>query len=256
MPFGDGYMSNEHAIDLCERSQEDFKNLLLNLNKKSSYWCVFDKNCHILEMSDVLPECFFLPKKNEQCFLFKSDVIFLQDEVKSVFKPYEINFDSFFIDDDEYCAMFLTLNNENYLDLILMDLNNFYYKDNLGNELTIEYAIELLRDVNPFDKISQKDWLIAWLVIHEFTTERISIYLKQKPNSINIAIKRLLGVKKLELFDRDLFKKVARLLGWYNYVPASLIYKNTIKTTVYKNMPLNGTDTVKIFTYSHSNFNL
>ena len=40
-------MSNEHAIDLCERSQEDFKNLLLNLNKKSSYWCVFDKNCHI-----------------------------------------------------------------------------------------------------------------------------------------------------------------------------------------------------------------
>ena len=152
--------------------------------------------------------------------------------------------------------MFLTLNNENYLDLILMDLNNFYYKDNLGNELTIEYAIELLRDVNPFDKISQKDWLIAWLVIHDFTTERISIYLKQKPNSINIAIKRLLGVKKLELFDRDFFKKVARLLGWYNYVPASLIYKHTIKTTVYKNIPLNGTDTVKIFTYSHSNFNL
>lgn len=61
-------MSNEHAIDLCERSQEDFKNLLLNLNKKSSYWCVFDKNCHILEMSDVLPECFFLPKKTNNVF--------------------------------------------------------------------------------------------------------------------------------------------------------------------------------------------
>lgn len=62
-------MSNEHAIDLCERSQEDFKNLLLNLNKKSSYWCVFDKNCHILEMSDVPPECFSYLKKRTMFFI-------------------------------------------------------------------------------------------------------------------------------------------------------------------------------------------
>lgn len=244
-------MSAEHAIDFCVRSQAIFNKLVFDLKDKSSHWCIFDKSNCIISISDNFPEFFFIPKKERDDFPFGKNIVFLKELDKPIFNPYKINFTISVIEGVELISMYLDLNNENCLDLLLIELNNFYYKDNLGNKLLINNILANLRGVNPLDKISQKDWLIAWLIIHDFTTERISSYLNQNTNSVNIAIKRFLGIKKLEVFDRDLFKKIARILGWYNFVPASLVYKSTNKTTVYKDIPLNGTDTKKIFTYSY-----
>lgn len=248
-------MSTHDPIDLLVRSQVVFHCLHENLCKISAHWCIFDENRNIINMSESFPSFFFSLSKKYSQFPFKSNVVFVQNKDNSVFIPYQIFESSIIIDSKKLYCLYLNKYEETSLDLLLIDGDNFYYKDSFGNKLKINDTIRVLKDINLFKIISQKDWLIAWLIIHDFTTERISLYLNQKQNSIDISIRRFLGVKKLEVFDRDLFKKVARILGWHAYIPASIVYKNAVKTTVYKDIPIKGTYTKKIFKYTHSELN-
>lgn len=248
-------MSTQDPIDLRVRSQVVFHCSHEDLFKNSALWCVFDENRNIINMSESFPSFFFSLSNQCSQFPFKSNIVFLQNEDSPVFIPYQIFESSIVINSTKLYCLYLNKYEEISLDLLLIDDNNFYYKDNFGNKLMINDTLSILKDINLFKKISQKDWLIAWLIIHDFTTERISLYLNQKPNSIDISIRRFLGVKKLELFDRELFKKVARILGWYAYIPASIVYKNAVKTTVYKDILVKGAYTKKIFKYTHSELN-
>ncbi|MEY0017319.1 hypothetical protein AB7281_21375 [Providencia rettgeri] len=248
-------MSIHNRIDIRVITQAVFQCPYEVLCEKASIWCVFDENRNILNMSESFPSFFFSPHKEHCKFIFKSNVIFIQKKDSHFFIPYEIFDNSTYINSKKIYCVKLVEYKETSLDLLLIKSDSFYYNDNFGNKLQLSETINILKDIDLFKIISSKDWLIAWLIIHDFTTERIALFLNQKQNSVNVSIRRFLGVKKLEVFDRELFKKVAKILGWYTYIPASIVHKNAVKITVYKDIPVKGTYTRKIFQYTHSELN-
>ncbi|MER5023070.1 hypothetical protein KDV81_22290, partial [Providencia stuartii] len=59
------------------------------------------------------------------------------------------------------------------------------------------------------------------------TNPEISNVMDKSINTIKSTVSRILGIYKLELYDRNLLSDVGLYLNWDCYVPLSLI-KNTV----------------------------
>lgn len=215
-------MSNEHAIDLSFRSQDLFVSSLKEIIKKSSYWMVCSSD-DVFLLSNTKTDLRKITVKPEKDYFLSSfpleSVVFIEDNKFSIISPYQL-FKMPVTCNNKYCFLYVyfkILRNNFYH--YFLNNNLFNKMDSFGNELNFEFQVQRLEIFNPLDIFTRKEWIIAWLVIQNFTNNEIASYLKLKPDTIKKRIERILGATKIAIFHRGLFIEVAKYLGWDLFIP-------------------------------------
>ncbi|BBG61857.1 helix-turn-helix transcriptional regulator [Providencia rustigianii] len=218
-------MSTFDPIDLDVVKQVIFKENQPNILNNVYFWMITDQKFNILSCSS---------QKRLPCIL---NSIKIPNKEKGGITSIEL-----IIDEDKSIAIALnvlhlklTVKNEivyfklydfmktNNIKFNLFEFSFFNKRDGNNIELSFCNAIERLKKVNPINKLTKNEWAVAWLVIHGVTSKEISKITGKSINTINKTITRILGVYKLELFDRDLLSDVGFYLRWDCYIPLLLI---------------------------------
>lgn len=222
-------MSVDHAIDLSNGSQGVFSSSLSEVIKTATYWTIYDQKNHSL-LSNVdfdIKACTHNPKNQPRhCLIPFLTMIFIENQNHSVVSPYYL-FKSSIIYLNKECLLY------SYYKILSADFYHFLFnndefnkKDNLGNELSFDVLVKRLKDSNPLMILTKKEWTVSWLLISGFSTIDISEILQIKLNTVRKYIERILGIKKLGIFKRELFIQVALHLGWNLFIPSFFIKKN------------------------------
>ncbi|EOZ5676991.1 helix-turn-helix transcriptional regulator [Morganella morganii] len=224
-------MSVEHAIDLSFRSQDLFVSSLKEIIKKSSYWMVCSSD-DVFLLSNAKSDLRKITVKPEKDYLLSSfpleSVVFIEDKRFSIVSPYQL-FKMPVTYNNKYCLLYVyfkILRNDFYHCFLKNDL--FDKVDSLGNKLNFEFQVNRLKEFNPLTIFTNKEWLVLWLLIQSFSTNEIASILQLKPNTIKKTIDRVLGVRKLALFQRELFIEIAKYLGWDLLIPVFFSKKCTV----------------------------
>lgn len=224
-------MSVEHAIDLSFRSQDLFVSQLREIIKKSSYWMVCSSG-DVFLLSNTKTDLRKMTVKPEKNYLISSfpleSVVFVEDKKFSIISPYQL-FKIPVTYNNKYCSLYV------YFKILRGDfyhcfLNNdlFNKTDSLGNKLDFEFHVNRLKKLNPLTIFTNKEWLVLWLLMQKFSTNEIANTLQLKSNTIKKTIDRVLGVRKLALFQREIFVEVAKYLGWDLLIPVFFLKNNTV----------------------------
>lgn len=99
--------------------------------------------------------------------------------------------------------------------------------DRFNNKLDFFNSIGRLKYTKPWESFTDHEWTVAWLVIHRLTNPEISNAIDKSINTIKSTVSRILGIYKLDLYDRNLLSDVGLYLNWDCYVPLSLV-RNTV----------------------------
>ena len=225
-------MSVEHAIDLSAESQGVFNTSIKDILKNATYWAVCDQlNQNLLSNVDFDLKTFLYHSENQPVYSqipFLS-IIFIESHNYAVVSPYYIHELPVL-----YCGKKCTL--YSYYKILSSDFYHFLFKnsdfnkfDYLGNELSFDDIVSRLEGSNPLDILTNKEWAISWLLISGFSTTDISVIMQIKINTVKKYIERILGVKKLAIFKRELFIQIAIHLGWNLFIPSFFVKKTTVQ---------------------------
>lgn len=225
-------MSAEHAIDLDAIKQAIFKNKLPDFLKHTYFWMITDQKSNVLSCSSCKDVHHFLnPMKlstenNNRLF----SVELVVEPSRSVAVALESITFTFPIKNNLFSLkLFFLLKNTN-IKFRLFNSVFFNRRDRFYNYLDFINAVKKLKNTNPLTLLTDNEWVIAWLVIHGLTNTDIANITDRSIYTIKDRVSRILGINKLELFNRYLLSDVGFYLNWDCYVPLSLI-----KNTVHKN---------------------
>ncbi|MEY0952179.1 helix-turn-helix transcriptional regulator [Providencia manganoxydans] len=237
-------MSIHDPIDLNGRSQVFFTPIMAN------YHIFSIKKCCVSNLCD-----------NDDCFLVDSFEDFVLPPVNTSGKHriHQIIYIQFLKrkDSNNYYPFIVIVNpiyidnNLSYIDFIYISLcqlsieffilpqDCFNYFDRNESKLSLSLSMNYLSNEKPSKLFSEKEWIVGWLLIFNFTAKQISNLTGISISYVEKLTKNVL--EKTSTHNRNLYSKVAKLLGWENFIPVYFIKHTLIKfKTVYKTSPSNG----------------
>ncbi|HHR6458234.1 TPA: helix-turn-helix transcriptional regulator [Providencia alcalifaciens] len=221
-------------IDLDVIKQVLFQENLSNILNNVYFWMITDQKSNVLSCSSQqkLP-CILnsikIPHKEKEHL---TSIELIIDEVKSIAIALDVLHLKLTIENEIIYFKLYDLMKGSNIKFNLFEFIIFNQKDRNEIELSFFNAIERLKKINPINKLTKNEWTVAWLVIHGITSKEISKITGKSINTINKTITRILGVYKLELFDRDLLSDVGFYLRWDCYIPLFLIKNIQTHTNV------------------------
>ncbi|HHR6174496.1 TPA: hypothetical protein ACS781_003893 [Providencia alcalifaciens] len=99
----------------------------------------------------------------------------------------------------------------------------FIRDDRFGNKLDFFDSIDRLRYAKPWESFTDHEWTVTWLIIHKLTNPEIAEVTNKNFYTIKDTVERVLGMNKLDLYDRNLLSDVGLYLHWDCYIPLSLV---------------------------------
>lgn len=222
-------MSADHAMDLSPGSQGFFSTSLKEIIKTATYWTVYNhhNNCLVNNIDFDLDSCTYILKNSSLYTQIPfMTVVYIEDRKYATVSPYQLfHIDIFY--NGESCIL------NAYYKILKTDFHHFLFKssdfnkvDYFGTELDFDFQIQRLSIYHPLEFLTKKEWVIAWMIIQNFSNSEIANYLKLKTDTIKKKIETILGAAKLSLFHRGLFIEVAKYLGWDLLIPVFFIKDN------------------------------
>lgn len=237
-------MSIHDPIDLNDRSQVFFTPIMANYHIFSIKKCCDSNSCD-----------------NDDCFLVDSFENFVLPPINTSEKHriHQIVYIQFLKrkDSNNYYPFTVIVNpnyfenNISYIDFTYISLSQlsieffilpqdcFNYFDRNESKLSLNLSMNYLSNEKPSILFTEKEWIVGWLLIFNFTAKQISNLSGISISYVEKLTKNVL--EKTSTHNRNLYSKVAKLLGWENFIPAYFIKHTLIKfRTVYKTSPSNG----------------
>lgn len=219
-------MSTHDPIDLDAIKQAVFRENLPDFLNHVYFWMITDQYNQILSCSSPENVNSILNSKklsqNDNDFSFSSIELVTHEQYPIAMVLEVISF-KMTINEMLVCLkVFNTIKNTN-VKFELFNSKIFNRIDKNYNELSFFDSINRLQKLNPLEVLTAKEWTVAWLIIHGLTNKEIAKIKNKSVNTINKTVSRLLGIYKLDLFDRHLLSDVGFYLNWDCYVPLSLI---------------------------------
>lgn len=213
-------------IDLMSRKQVFFRENQPDFFDNVYFWMIIDQKNDIISCSSVE----FLDSILSS---IKLDDNFCNSDFSST-ELVKINFYSVVIPVDVYSFRVPVNGNEFILKVYIKNISlkisfrffcmDFFNRiDKKGNLLNFSDAVDKLKSINPLDVLTPKEWVITWLLINRHTNAEIAKVTNNKVNTVNKSVDRILGPKKLAIFDRYMLSDIGYYLDWDRFIPAFII---------------------------------
>ncbi|EMB3084069.1 hypothetical protein NTP67_21690 (plasmid) [Providencia rettgeri] len=237
-------MSIHDPIDLNDRSQVFFTPIMANYHIFSIKKCC-DSNlcdnddCFLVDSF----ENFFLPPINtsEKHRIHQIVYIqFLKRKDSNNYYPFTVIVNpNYFENNLSYIDFTYISLSQLSIEFFILPQDCFNYFDRNESKLSLNLSINYLSNEKPSILFTEKEWIVGWLLIFNFTAKQISNLSGISISYVEKLTKNVL--EKTSTHNRNLYSKVAKLLGWENFIPAYFIKHTLIKfRTVYKTSPSNG----------------
>ncbi|ENN8378779.1 response regulator transcription factor [Providencia rettgeri] len=219
-------MSIHDPIDLDAIKQAVFSENLPNFLNYAYFWMITDLSNHVLscsspeKLTSILNSQKIQQTKNNftmssmELFIPTNSHIAIALEVNS-FKM-EINNQIVFI------SLYNLMKNTN-IKFRVFNSNFFIRNDRFDNKLDFISSVERLKYASPWENFTNHEWTVAWLIIHKLTNSEIAEATNKNFYTVKDTVERILGMNKLDLYDRNLLSDVGLYLHWDCYVPLSLM---------------------------------
>lgn len=237
-------MPNHDPIDLKDRSQVFFSPIMTNYHffsfKKCSTSNLYDSDDCFL---DDLFEDFVLTPVNSSEKHEIHQIIYIQllkIRGSNNYYPFTVIVNPIYCDIYPYYIHFTYISlNQLSIEFLLLPQDCFNYADRNELRLSLNLSVNYLSNEKPSILFTEKEWIVGWLLIFNFSAKQISTLSGISISYVEKLTKNIL--EKTSTHNRNLYSKVAKLLGWANFIPACFIKHTLIKVrTVYKTSPSNG----------------
>ncbi|MGF7420260.1 hypothetical protein [Providencia rettgeri] len=223
-------MSIHDPIDLDAIKQAVFRENLPDFLNCAYFWMIIDQNNHVLSCSSPDNVKSILNSQKIQqttnSFTISSIELIIQPN-SHIGIALEVNSFKMKVHNQIVCIKIYNLMKNTNIKFRIFHADFFIRDDRFDNKLDFINSINRLKYKKPWESLTDHEWAVAWLVIHRLTNPEISNAMDKSINTIKSTVSRILGIYKLELYDRNLLSDVGLYLNWDCYVPLSLI-KNTV----------------------------
>ncbi|HHR5913988.1 TPA: hypothetical protein ACS7WR_003653 [Providencia alcalifaciens] len=223
-------MSTHDPIDLDAIKQAVFRENLPDFLNYAYFWMITDQDNHVLSCSspENVKSILNSQKIPQTTNGFKLSSIELIVPPKShVVIALEVSSFKMIINSQiVFLRMYSLMKNTNIKFKIFYS-TLFTRKDKFDNKLDFLDSVNRLQHTTPWITFTEHEWTVAWLIIHRSTNKEIAKITNKNIYTINDTVSRILGMYKLDLYDRYLLSDVGLYLHWDCYVPLSLL-KNTV----------------------------
>ncbi|QXX85142.1 hypothetical protein J6836_22570 (plasmid) [Providencia sp. R33] len=223
-------MSIHDPIDLDAIKQAVFRENLPNFLNHAYFWMITDQDNHVLSCSshenvNSILNSIKIPPKSDK-FIFPS-IELVPLPHSNIAISLEVNCFKMIINSQiVFLRMYNFIRNTNIkFRIFYSDL--FTRKDKFDNKLYFSDSINRLQHTTPWITFTEHEWTVGWLIIHRLTNKEIAKITNKNIYTINDTVSRILGMYKLDLYDRYLLSDVGLYLYWDCYVPLSLL-KDTV----------------------------
>ncbi|APC14175.1 TPA: hypothetical protein RG501_RS20885 [Providencia rettgeri] len=237
-------MSIHDPIDLNDRSQVFFTPIMANYHIFSIKKCC-DSNlcdnddCFLVDSFEnfVLPPINTSEKRRIHQIVY---IQFLKRKDSNNYYPFTVIVNpNYFENNISYIDFTYISLSQLSIEFFILPQDCFNYFDRNESKLSLNLSINYLSNEKPSILFSEKEWIVGWLLIFNFTAKQISNLSGISISYVEKLTKNVL--EKTSTHNRNLYSKVAKLLGWENFIPAYFIKHTLIKfRTVYKTSPSNG----------------
>lgn len=216
-------MSAHDRIDLDAIKQAFFKGVPSNFVENAYFWMIVDQKNNLISCSssESLNSIQTSIKLHDTSKIFSTELIKIK--TYSVVIPVNIYEFYFSVNNDNFIVKMYIENTSLNIKFKLFYFNYFDRVDKIGNILCFTNIVRQLKIINPLELLSAKEWLITWLLINRYKNNDIATITNNKTNTINKAVDRISGPKKLAIFDRYMLSDVALYLNWDRFIPIFLI---------------------------------
>lgn len=237
-------MSTHDPIDLDERSQVFFSPLMANYHTFSIKKCCTSNlcdsdDCFLFDSFEnfELPPVSTLEKNKIHQIIY---IQFLKIKGDNSYYPFTVVINPICFNGNVSYILFNYMSlNQLSIEFITLPQDCFDYTDRNELSLSFSLSINYLSNEKPSNLFAEKEWVVGWLLIFNFTAKQISTLSDISTSYVEKLTKNIL--EKTSTHNRYLYSKVAKALGWKNFIPAYFIKNTLIKIkTVYKTSPSNG----------------
>lgn len=237
-------MSIHDPIDLNDRSQVFFTPIMANYHIFSIKKCC-DSNlcdnddCFLVDSFEnfVLPPINTSEKHRIHQIVY---IQFLKRKDSNNYYPFTVIVNPNYFENNLFYIDFTYISlSQLSIEFFILPQDCFNYFDRNESKLSLNLSINYLSNEKPSILFTEKEWIVGWLLIFNFTAKQISNLSGISISYVEKLTKNVL--EKTSTHNRNLYSKVAKLLGWENFIPAHFIKHTLIKfRTVYKTSPSNG----------------
>ncbi|MEQ5091602.1 hypothetical protein ABN224_16515 [Providencia rettgeri] len=223
-------MSTHDPIDLDAIKQAVFRENLPDFLNHVYFWMITDQDNHVLSCSShenvkLILNSIKILSKNDK-FIFSSiELVPLPHSHIAI--ALEVNCFKMMINNQVVFLRVFNLMKNTNIKFRVFYSDTFTRKDKFDNKLDFLDSVNRLKNKNPWIKFTEHEWTVAWLIIHRLTNKEIAKITNKNIYTINDTVSRVLGMYKLDLYDRYLLSDVGLYLYWDCYVPRSLL-KSTV----------------------------
>lgn len=237
-------MSIHDPIDLNDRSQVFFTPIMANYHIFSIKKCCGSNlcdndDCFLVDSFEnfVLPPINTSEKHRIHQIVY---IQFLKRKDSNNYYPFTVIVNpNYFENNISYSDFTYISLSQLSIEFFILPQDCFNYFDRNESKLSLNLSINYLSNEKPSILFSEKEWIVGWLLIFNFTAKQISNLSGISISYVEKLTKNVL--EKTSTHNRNLYSKVAKLLGWENFIPAYFIKHTLIKfRTVYKTSPSNG----------------
>lgn len=222
-------MSTYDPIDLDAIKQAFFRENLPDFFNYSYFWVITDQNGNVLSSSsnkrtELTSKTININQKFNN--LTNSSIELVIDPIFPIAVALEVvNFKVTINSQSVNIKVFNKIKNTN-IKFRVFGSDFFIREDRFDNNLNFSESVSTLEFYRPWEKLTEHEWTVAWLIIHRLTNPEIAGVTNKSVYTIKDTVERILGTK-LKLFDRYLLSDVGLYLNWDCYIPLSLI-KDTV----------------------------
>ncbi|MEY0039446.1 hypothetical protein AB7W68_19380 [Providencia rettgeri] len=219
-------MSIHDPIDLDAIKQAVFRENLPNFLNYAYFWMIIDQDNHVLSCSSPENVNSILNSQKIQqttnSFAISSIELIIQPN-SHIAIALEVNSFKMKINNQIVCIKIYNLIRNTNIKFRVFNSYFFIRNDRFDNKLDFIASIERLKYAKPWETFTDHEWTVAWLIIHKLTNPEIAEATNKNFYTIKDTVERILGMHKLDLYDRNLLSDVGLYLHWDCYVPLSLI---------------------------------
>lgn len=237
-------MSTHDPIDLNDRSQVFFTPIMANYHIFSIKKCCASNlcdndDCFLVDSFEdfVLPPVNTSEKHRIQQIIY---IQFLKRKDSNNYYPFTVIVNPIYLNNNLSYIDFTYISlSQPLIEFFILPQDCFNYFDRNESKLSLSVSINYLSNEKPSILFTEKEWMVGWLLIFNFTAKQISSLSCISISYVEKLTKNVL--EKTSTHNRNLYSKVAKLLGWENFIPAYFIKHTLIKfRAVYKTSPSNG----------------
>ncbi|ENN8378686.1 hypothetical protein ACAX46_004152 [Providencia rettgeri] len=223
-------MSIHDPIDLDAIKQAVFRENLPDFFNNAYFWMITDQNDHVLSSSShenvksILNSIKIPPKSDKFNF---SSIELVPLTHLNIAISLEVNCFKMMVNNQVVVFRMYNLMRNTNIKFRVFYSDLFTRKDKFNNKLYFLDSVNRLQYTTPWVTFTEHEWTVAWLIIHRLTNKEIAQITSKNIYTINDTVSRILGMYKLDLYDRYLLSDVGLYLYWDCYVPLSLL-KSTV----------------------------